>query len=94
MNTTISENERMARASHFREYNKLRDVKTHKEMTLTYLDMYGSITPLEALTAFGCMRLSAVIFDLRDEGYGIVTDINDGKKKYAIYRWEDEENED
>ncbi len=29
------------------------------------------ITPLEALTAIGCMRLAARVYDLRAEGYPI-----------------------
>ena len=75
------------------EYNEGKDV-SQKEMCLRYLIDYGSITPLEALEAFGCFRLSAVIFDLRKEGYNITTTINDGKKKYAIYELEVEESED
>ena len=59
--------------------------KTQKDMCLEYLEEYGSITPLEALSAFGCFRLSAIIFELREEGYVIRTDINEGEKKYAVY---------
>lgn len=33
-----------------------------------------SITPLEALREVGSLRLSAIIFDLRDEGIPIVTE--------------------
>ena len=58
---------------------------THKEACLDYLERYGSITPLEALSAFHCFRLAAVIFKLREDGNVIKTDINDGKDKYAIY---------
>lgn len=69
------------------EYEKkiYKDTMTHKEACLDYLERYGSITPLEALTAFHCFRLAAVIFKLREDGYVIKTDINDGKDKYAIY---------
>lgn len=60
--------------------------KTQKEMCLDYLQRHGSITPLEALNAFGCFRLSAIIYELRHEdGYVITTRINEGKKMYAIY---------
>lgn len=58
---------------------------THKEACLAYLEKFGSITPLEALSAFHCFRLAAVIFKLREDGYVITTDINDGEDKYAIY---------
>ena len=61
------------------------DSKTQKELCLEYLKKNGSITALEALGAFGCFRLAAIIYKLREDGYVITTDINDGKKKYAIY---------
>ena len=45
-----------------------------------------SLTTLDALTMFGCFRLSARIANLREEGYDIVTEmvtIND--KRIARY---------
>ena len=59
--------------------------KTQKDAILEYLKEHGSITPLEALDKFGCFRLSAVIFELREDGYVITTTLNEGEKKYAIY---------
>ena len=50
-----------------------------------HLRFYGSISPLEALNLFGCMRLSQRIRELKDEGLEITTLINSGKKKFAIY---------
>lgn len=45
-----------------------------------------SITPLEALTLFGCGRLAARIDDLRKMGYNIITeDENKNGKVYARY---------
>lgn len=76
--------DRYANASEY-EKNIYNEKMSQGEACLDYLERYGSITPLEALTAFGCFRLSAVIFELRKAGYAIKTDINDGKKKYAIY---------
>lgn len=67
--------------------------KTQDEMCLEYLQKYGWVTPLDALTAFSCFRLSAVIFRLRAEGYAIRTEINEGYKKYAIYVLADESEE-
>lgn len=88
---------RQDRATTFRrlqkEFNEGKEV-SQREMCIRYLLDYGSITPLEALEAFGCFRLSAVIFDLRHEGYNIRTDINDGKKKYAIYVLEEEQEQE
>lgn len=54
-------------------------------MTIEYIRLYGSISPLEALQAFGCLRLPARVSDLRKAGHDIKTTIADGKKKYAIY---------
>lgn len=45
--------------------------KTQCEMIAEYMNLYGSITPLEALIATGSMRLSARVFDLKREGYHI-----------------------
>ena len=68
---------------------------SQKELCLRYLIDYGSITPLEALEAFGCFRLSAVIYDLRyEDGYKIETKINKNGKPYAIYVLEDEEGDE
>ena len=67
-------------------YEKTYDPKkmTQKQACLDYLKQYGSITPLEALTAFHSFRLAAIICELRKEGYVITTKINDDKR-YAIY---------
>ena len=59
--------------------------KSHNQMTIEFMRLYGSITQAEAYEAFGCWRLSGRINDLRKAGYNIVTKINDGDKKYAIY---------
>lgn len=77
----------MDRFANADEYEKTiyKNTMTHKEACLDYLERYGSITPLEALTAFHCFRLAAVIFKLREEGHAITTKINEGRDKYAIY---------
>lgn len=79
--------ERMARAGEF--YTEVYDEnsdKTQCEYTLEYLRAYGSITPLEALRAFSCLRLGARISDLRKIGIEIETEMNPSGKRYAIYR--------
>lgn len=43
------------------------------------------ITPIDALNRFGCMRLGARIWDLRNEGLPIETAFSSGEKRYAIY---------
>ena len=44
-------------------------------LILAHLSQGKAITPLEALAKFGCLRLSARIWDLRDKGYDIKTRI-------------------
>lgn len=48
--------------------------RTQVENIRAYLLEGKSITPLEALNMFGCFRLAAVIFTLREEGLPIVTE--------------------
>ena len=47
--------------------------KSQKENILEYLEIGNKITPLEALYQFGSFRLSAIIFELRQEGFNIIT---------------------
>ena len=46
---------------------------TQKERLLNYLKRHGRINPLQSWQALGIYRLSAVILDLRKEGYDIET---------------------
>ena len=46
---------------------------TQCNMIAEYLENGYSITALEALQMFGCMRLASRICDLRDTGYNIAT---------------------
>lgn len=70
--------------------------KSQKEKILAYMKEHGSITPLDALEAFGCFRLSGRIYELRHEGHNIVAydacaKNEDGEvKHYAIYRLEED----
>lgn len=66
--------------------------KSQKELVLEYMERYGSITPLEAQREIGCMRLGARIWDLRRDGYDIVSEMvevqtrGNGKAWVARYR--------
>ncbi len=56
---------------------------------LKHLKSGKSITPLQALRNYGCMRLGARILELRDKGFNIVTKrITRNKKNYASYSLE------
>ena len=50
-------------------------IKGQNAQILAYLSQGNAITPLAALAKFGCLRLSARIWDLRDKGYDIKTRI-------------------
>ena len=57
--------------------------KTRK--VLQHLLKGNTISPLEAFNRYNTMRLSAIIFNLKKEGYPIA---NIGSKEYAIYEIE------
>lgn len=41
---------------------------TQTEKILDYMQKYGSITPLDAMREFGCMRLASRICDIKRQG--------------------------
>ena len=45
--------------------------KSQRKKILSHLEKGKTITPLEALHKFGCLRLGARIYELRKEGYEI-----------------------
>lgn len=58
------------------------------EAILNHLKTKGSITPLDALMHFGCFRLGARIFELREQGHDIETKrVRDKGKNYAEYNY-------
>jgi len=59
---------------------------SQKDMIIDSLKDGRVITPIHALTEFGCFRLAARISELRAEGYQIATEIVDnGDSRYAAY---------
>lgn len=56
---------------------------TQRELVLTHLQRNPSLSSAEAYELYGCMRLSAVIFDLRAEGSPIVTTPRTEKNRYG-----------
>ena len=61
---------------------------------LDYIEREGSITPLDALREFGCMRLASRITDLKRRGYAITKEMETAKNRdgepvrYARYKLE------
>jgi hypothetical protein len=64
--------------------------RTQKDKIREYLQSGKSITPLDALEMFGCFRLGAHIFTLREEGMPIKTEFvtNRYRTKFAKYTLE------
>lgn len=58
-----------------------------EDAILNHLKNVGPITPIEALNLFGCFRLGARAWDLRQKGYDVITDIiHANGKHFASYR--------
>lgn len=68
---------------------------TQKDRVLKYMQDFGKITPLDAIREFGCLRLSARIFDLKRDGHNIISETETSKNRYgdsvsyAVYRLEE-----
>jgi hypothetical protein len=61
-------------------------MKTQNDKIKAYLTKGKAITPIDALNKFGCLRLSARIKDLRNEGLNIATKyVTKGDKTFASY---------
>ncbi|BAQ90879.1 hypothetical protein [uncultured Mediterranean phage uvMED] len=59
---------------------------TQNQQILDYLKSGKKITPLTALKKFGCFRLSARIFNLKEEGHAIITNnVTRKGKTFAEY---------
>jgi len=60
---------------------------TQAQQILQYLQDGNSITPLEALHKFGCLRLGARIWDLRNAGHIIKTESYSPKPNCSVARY-------
>lgn len=56
---------------------------TQCDLVLMFLTENGSITPMEALDEFGCMRLASRISDLKKAGYPIIKEMVTKKNRYG-----------
>ena len=64
---------------------------TQRAQIANYLMAGNHITPLEALNKFGSLRLSAVIFDLKKQGYKINSQkVKTESWKFVADYWIDE----
>tara|TARA_R110001592_G_scaffold104633_1_gene294312 strand:- start:1007 stop:1231 length:225 start_codon:yes stop_codon:yes gene_type:complete len=59
---------------------------TQASNVLEHLQNGKRITPIDALNLYGCFRLSAIIFDLRQQGFPIKTHFKTtNNKTFAEY---------
>ena len=56
---------------------------TQKERVYCWLKEYGSITSWQAIEQFGVTRLSAVILQLRKDGFEIKSEWKSAKNRYG-----------
>ena len=56
---------------------------TQKEMVIKYINDFGSISPLEALSDLGIMRLASRVTDLKKDGVKIVKAMEKSKNRYG-----------
>lgn len=57
--------------------------KNQKIRILEYMQKNGSITGMDAINEFGCMRLPARISDLKAEGHIIVRRMEQGTNRFG-----------
>lgn len=56
---------------------------TQCEKVLRHLREFGTITPMDAIREYGCLRLGARICDLRRGGYPIKSRIITGRNRFG-----------
>lgn len=56
---------------------------SQNQRILDYIEEHGSITPLDAMSEFGCMRLASRISDLKRKGYPIISTFDDVYNRYG-----------
>lgn len=60
---------------------------SQNHLILNHLKNGNTLTSLEALSLFNCLRLGARIMDLRNQGYNIITEtVHANNKHFARYR--------
>jgi len=54
-----------------------------KQKVMRHLNNYGSITPLDAFRDYGIMRLAAVIFNLKEDGNNIESEMISSSNRFG-----------
>jgi hypothetical protein len=72
---------------HFTTEEYKMNQQSKKVLIRKWLESGKAITPKEAYSMFGSMRLAAIIHDLKQDGFKFETEIiKNGRSKYARYR--------
>lgn len=59
-------------------------MRTQEQAVLNYLENHSKgITSMEAFEKFGVTRLSAIIYNLKDEGHRIKTTMKSARNRYG-----------
>ena len=58
-------------------------MKNQEDMIYEHLKTYGSITSWEAIKEYGCTRLSAKIYNLRKQGYKIISETETATNRFG-----------
>lgn len=56
---------------------------TQKQKVFRHLNQIGPLTPVQAFFDYSIMRLAAIVFDLKDDGYDIETTILKSENKFG-----------
>ena len=56
---------------------------TQKQKILRHLQEVGAITPVQAFFDYSIMRLAAIVFDLKEDGYDIETIMLKSENKFG-----------
>lgn len=56
---------------------------TQTEKILRHIEEHGSITPLEAMSEYGIMRLASRICDIKRAGYPVHKETETAKNRYG-----------
>ena len=57
---------------------------SQNEMILDYLQKEGSITQAEAINRFGCYRLGARVWELKQRGHKIIKYTEKGRNRFGL----------
>lgn len=67
--------------------NSKKSLESQEKQILAYLKLGYTLTPLQALRKFGCMRLGGRIYDLRSKGHEIDRKMIDVDGKHVAQYW-------